>query len=79
MKLFVWHENLKNGAYHEDGSAVVMAETLEDAIKLLAEAEDDNWYSTYHWAEPASETEPWKIIDLPSEAQIIGRFVGCDC
>lgn len=88
MKLFVWAANLPNGAYHEDGSAVVIASNVRSARRLLMEQRERNkrnnagWEESYNWAEPAAGITPTHVIDLgecKAKEQVVARMVGCDC
>ena len=40
MNAYVWH-GLSTGAYHGDGTAVVIAKNITQARKLLADADPD--------------------------------------
>lgn len=82
MKLFIWSESLDNGAYHEDGSAIVAAENKEAAIALLkARDEGKGEYVSYHYAAPAERTEPSFVLDLAESEieRIVALEIGCDC
>ncbi len=81
MKLYIWKENIKNGAYHEDGSAVVLAESAEQALHLLEQRDreegDKGHYVSYHWgkAELSDVTE----LAVPTSPTIVLITIGCDC
>lgn len=75
MRLYVWQECLKTGAYHEDGSAFVIAETLKQARNLVPKQHD---YYSYHSA--VLTTKPTKTIPIVgAKAQVVALESGCDC
>lgn len=81
MKLYVWFEDLDNGAWHGDGSAVVLAESLDQARALLVRWQEEG-RRLYDWATPAKTQEPATVVDLgDSQAgpQVVACMTGCDC
>lgn len=80
MKLFIWQENVHNGAYHADGSAVVIAATIERAKELVAAKEaDPEAVTSYKWA--ANLDDAPEVRELPENVaeQVVILTAGCDC
>lgn len=74
-RLYVWTD-IPTGAYHEDGVAVVLADSKENAIELLR-AQEGGQYETYHYADNVSD-EHLTVLDL-RQAAVIAKYMGCDC
>jgi len=74
MNAYVW-QGLDTGAYHKDGTAVVIAKSITQARKLLADADpgEDSW--GYKYGAAASKTEP-EVFKLDSPT-VLSRYEGC--
>ena len=71
MKIYVWQDNITD-AYHNDGTLVVLANSLEEAIKLALENNKD-----YASVNDNIKTEKPEIYDL-DKAQVIAFNYGGD-
>ena len=78
MRCFIWNGNLDNGAYHEDASAVVFAESRERAVQLVSDGGDREY--GYRWSPAMQRTDPSEVFEV---GEIPERIVlltdGCDC
>jgi len=83
MKAFIWSETLDSGAYHEDGSAVVVAQDVEQARELLVQFDvnADLGYTSYHYGAAAAGKEPDFILDVieTEQPRVVCVEPGCDC
>lgn len=85
MKLYVW-DCVDFGAYHEDGTAVVLAESRDQAIDLLMNASDvrGSGYVSYRVERenrPKIEAAESRELDvmMAGEPRVIAFNYGCDC
>ncbi len=95
LQMYAWRENLASGAYHEDGSALVLAESKAEARALLVAHDEASEcqalvkcdpprhageYTSYKWGKAASEVEPTVIGPaLGGYPAVVMVTVGCDC
>jgi hypothetical protein len=63
MRLYVWAMNLDTGVYRENGSAIVAAANLADAIDLLR-AYDARPEAEHPYAAAAVRTAPTTVLTL---------------
>ena len=80
MKMFIWNGNLETGAYHQDGGCGVIANSVSEAVKLLA-LDEASPHETYRYAEAAKNTPPHATIEVSSteDPRVVWRYEGCDC
>ena len=79
LNVYIWSEVLATREpSHGYGSAVVMAETLGEAIQLLRNLELQR-RSVDYWAESAASTPPTQIIPLPEKPLplVLVRIAAC--
>ena len=69
---------LATGAYHEDGSAVVIAEDVEQAIHLLSAVEDGP-YSYSEAAREAMGKSTYFMVRDVEPPRVVAYDAGCDC
>ena len=85
MKLIGWFGCLDTGAYHADGTAVVIAKDKEAAIAALEKYDEDaranDGYASYWYGAPARrcKSEPVEIEIGRAKPQVVGVEAGCDC
>ena len=77
MRLYIWSENIDNGAYHGDASAVVLAESVSDALALLQKHDEGEEYQFYKAGNAL--VKDVREIEIPTEPTVVLITTGCDC